>query len=252
MAFVYVPDGFTISDQEFSESKAEQEKVYSVEGGRQADRTYLDPLGHARWDTDYYTLRQAGYTHQAALQEMRVRIREAWQPAPLPPLEAHPPKPATPTPPVVGPGPIPPGAGPVQILKSALLQADAENPSLRITNTRVTDFSLLKRALQIAGDKFAFLGKTATMDGEGKYAPPGFRPRDVEATRPDGQVQTITIVALSMDAVWYLPTMEQLKGLVNSTDGEPGGAGNPARIEPYPINPHDYRWHNPPVRQTDL
>lgn len=103
MSTIFVlPDGFTVTDAEFAESKREQEQVYSQEGGRQAGRTYLDPLGHARWDTDYVTLRMSGYTHQAALQEVRVRIRAAWNP-PLPNSEPHPPVPP--------PTPLPPGTG---------------------------------------------------------------------------------------------------------------------------------------------
>lgn len=102
-----LPDNFTVTDAEFTESKQEQERVYSIEGNRQAGRSYLDGLGHARWDTDYVTMRMAGYTHQAALQEMRVRIREAWTP-PLPPLEQHVPPPNNqPIPPaglLLGPG----------------------------------------------------------------------------------------------------------------------------------------------------
>lgn len=252
MPFVYVPDNFTISDQEFSESKAEQEKVYRDEGGRQADRSYLDALGHARWDTDYYSLRQSGYSHQAAMQEMRVRIREVWRPEALPALESHPPKPVTPLPPTGVPGPIPTAAGALQTIKAALLQADAENPDLKLTNTRASCFQLLHRAAEIAGTRVAFLGKTADMDGDGKYAPPGFQPRVVRGTRPDGQGQDITIVALSMDALWWLPTMQQVKAIVNSTDGETGGAGKPAKFDSYLINPSDYRWHNPPVAQTSV
>lgn len=100
-----IPDNFTISDAEFLQSKQEQEAVYCDEGGRQADRTHVDPLGHARWDTDYVTMRMAGYTHVGALQEMRVRIREAWTP-PLPAVESHVPPPAPPQPTglLVGPG----------------------------------------------------------------------------------------------------------------------------------------------------
>jgi hypothetical protein len=103
MPTFHVPDNFTVTDDEFTESKSEQEKVYRDEGGRQAGRSYLDALGHARWDTDYVTLRMAGYSHQSALQEMRVRIREAWNP-PLPPIEAHVDPPA----PQPGPDPAPP------------------------------------------------------------------------------------------------------------------------------------------------
>ena len=108
MPYIWIPDGFTISDAEFAESKAAQENVYSVEGGRQAGRSYLDPLGHARWDTDYYTLRTQGYSHAAACQEVRCRIREAWSPSPLPAIEAHPPKPVVPIPPVPPPVVLPP------------------------------------------------------------------------------------------------------------------------------------------------
>lgn len=111
MPFIYLPDGFTITDAEFRASKDAQERVYSIEGGRQADRTYLDALGHARWDTDYLTLRMAGYAHEAALQEMRVRIRAAWQPAALPALETSPPTPAMPAPPGQLPIPTPPSTG---------------------------------------------------------------------------------------------------------------------------------------------
>lgn len=99
-----LPDNFHVSDDEFRASKREQELVYRDEGGRQATyRSYVDELGHARWDTDYVTLRMAGYSHPDALQEMRVRIRESWQvngmPAPLPPLESHVPPPQPPVPP---------------------------------------------------------------------------------------------------------------------------------------------------------
>lgn len=84
-----------VTDAEFIESKQAQEQVYGAEGQRPAGATRVDPLGHARWDTDYYTLRAAGYAHPTALQEMRCRIREAWVP-PLPALEPHPPVPGPP------------------------------------------------------------------------------------------------------------------------------------------------------------
>lgn len=101
MPTFHLPDDFTVTDEEFRASKLAQEAVYRDEGGRQAERTYLDALGHARWDTDYVTLRMAGYSHPGALQEMRVRIREAWLPSPLPALEPHVPPPAPPPPPPV-------------------------------------------------------------------------------------------------------------------------------------------------------
>lgn len=107
MGYIYIPENFTITDEEFLQAKQAQERVYRDEGGRQADRTYLDPLGHARWDTDYYTLRTRGYAHQAALQEMRCRIREAWQPSPLPALETRPPVPAPFQPPAPPAPPVP-------------------------------------------------------------------------------------------------------------------------------------------------
>lgn len=102
--------GFTITDAEFTASKADQERVYSIEGNRQAGHSYLDALGHARWDTDYYTLRAGGWAHEAALQEVRCRIREAWTP-PLPAVEPHP------EPPVPQPGPTPPPSGDVPGVK---------------------------------------------------------------------------------------------------------------------------------------
>lgn len=108
--YFYLPDGFTVSDAEFIESKQTQEAVYRDEGKRQAGyASYVDQLGHARWDTDYVTLRMAGYTHEAAMQEMRIRIRAAWQP-PLPNSEPHPPVPVTPPPPNVQSG-VPVGKG---------------------------------------------------------------------------------------------------------------------------------------------
>lgn len=102
----------TITDAEFTASKRSQEAVYRDEGGRQADRSYLDPLGHARWDTDYYTLRRNGYAHDAALIEVRCRIREAWSPSPLPAVEPHPEPPVivAPPPPVVTPPVVTPPA----------------------------------------------------------------------------------------------------------------------------------------------
>lgn len=65
-----------ITDQEFTESKQDQETLYRAELQRPPGTSYLDPLGHARWDTDYYTLRERDrFPHLAALREVRRRIR---------------------------------------------------------------------------------------------------------------------------------------------------------------------------------
>jgi hypothetical protein len=106
MPWQWIPDGFTITDVEFASSKNSQETVYRDEGKRQNLGSYLNALGHARWDTDYLTLRQAGYSHDAACQEVRCRIREAWSP-PLPAVEPHPQVPVPPVPPQPPP-PLPP------------------------------------------------------------------------------------------------------------------------------------------------
>lgn len=238
-----IPDNFTVSDDEFRASKQAQERVYSLEGGRQASSTYLDPLGHARWDTDYVTMRMAGYTHEQALQEMRVRIRESWRPSPLPATEEHV---------VVAPPPVvvPPGASALDRLRAAIRHANDLRPELAVVNRKASCFQLLHLAMSFLGPDFAYVGKTPDMDGDGKYAPEGFRPFATSGTRPDGQSQAFSVVALSMDAVWYLPERQQFKAIQNSTDGEPGGAGRPAQLNPYLIAAADYRWHNPPVAQA--
>lgn len=257
MPLFNLPDNFTVSDAEFLESKQAQEAVYRDEGGRQAGyASYVDPLGHARWDTDYVTLRMAGYTHSQALQEMRVRIREAWRPSPLPATEPH--VVLTPQhPPSIPNVPVPgTPTAPLDRLRAALLEADRHDPMLKVLNTIVSCGTLLQRTLAIAGPEFAFIGKTATMDGS-KWIPANFVPRLVHCTRPDGQLQDVEIVGIGMDACWHLPTMKQYKVLVNSTDGEiaDGGKGGPAQLTPYPIDEfkdgaRQYRWHNPPIPQT--
>lgn len=142
-------------------------------------------------------------------------------------------------------------------ITAAARQADSEHPDYKIVNTKVTCFALLKRALQLAGPDFAFVGKTENMDGSGKYTPPGFQPFTVKLPREDGQLQEVTITAVSMDACWHMPSGTQIKVIVNSTDGEiaEGGSGKPARLDSYPIEEfkdgkRQYRWHNPPVSQT--
>lgn len=243
-----IPDNFTITDAEFAEQDTNQQAVYRDEGGRQSDRTYVDALGRGRWTTDYITLRFAGYTHQQAMQEVRVRIRENWGGGPLPAKEQHVTLPHPVTPPPAHP---PASTAPLDVLRAAVRQADHEQPDLRVRNTRVTCFELLQRALAVAGPEWAFVGKTADMDGSGKYAPSTFKTFSVELARPDGQRQVVTIVGVSIDAVYHVPTRTQYKALVNSTDGETGegGQGKPAGLDSYPIDPANYRWHNPPVTQ---
>lgn len=138
------------------------------------------------------------------------------------------------------------------IIRPFLFAADAEQPHLKQINTKSSCFQLLVITKEKAGPEWAFIGKTATMDGDGKYTPGGFVAFTAELKREDGERQTVQIVAVSMDALWHLPTMRQVKVIVNSTDGEPGGEGKPARMEPYEIErvkdgQTQYRWHNPPV-----
>lgn len=142
---------------------------------------------------------------------------------------------------------------PAQIIKPFLTQVDRERPDLRITNTALSCFELLKRTLYFAGSDWAFVGKTENMDG-GKVYPPEFRPIELDLIRPDGQKQTVQIVGLSMDAAWHIPTMTQVKVIANSSandDPRPEIHG-PARLDPYEIPPKDYRWHNPPISQLLL
>ena len=94
-----------ISDQEFSESVANRERMYRVELGRppyaadHPDATAVDTLGRGRWPVEYLTARQRGYSHTDAMQAERVGIRKA---AGLQATEAMP------APPVVAPVEPPP------------------------------------------------------------------------------------------------------------------------------------------------
>lgn len=135
-----------------------------------------------------------------------------------------------------------------------LLSADAQHPEYRIINTKPACFELLKLTLKKAGPDWGFIGKTATMDGDGKYAPAGFVPLEMDLLRPDDQLQRVTIVALSMDACWHIPTRTQIKVIVNSTandDPRPEIHG-PAKLTPYEIEPEYYRWHNPIITQAHV
>lgn len=131
-----------------------------------------------------------------------------------------------------------------------LLEADRRHPELKTINTAESCFELLQLTIALAGPDWAFVGKTTTMDGAG-VAPPGFSPIALTLTRPDGQRQTVQITKLGMDAAWHLPSRRQIKVIANSSandDPDPGIHG-PARLAPYEIDPHDYRWHNPPIPQ---
>jgi hypothetical protein len=140
---------------------------------------------------------------------------------------------------------------PSQIIDPFLRQADREHPDLAQTNTKVSCFALLKRTLELAGPDWYFLGKTDNMDGDGKYAPPGFSPFNITLTRPDGELQDVHIVAVSMDAAFHRPSGTQVKVIAFSTANEPGPwEHGPAHLTPYEIDPQYYRWHNPPVAQT--
>jgi hypothetical protein len=110
--------------------------------------------------------------------------------------------------------------------------------------------------LALAGPDFAFVGKSASMDGS-KFRPAWFTPHIVSCVRPDGQAEDVMIAGVGMDAAWHLPSMTQVKVIVNSTDGElaDGGKGGPAQLTPYVIDrvkdgQVQYRWHNPPIAQN--
>lgn len=143
----------------------------------------------------------------------------------------------------------------VDVIREAARQVDQRDPSRLIRNLKGDCWQVLSEAVKIAGPEYAFVGKTSTMDGDGKITPLGFSPISMTIARDDGERVGITIVALSMDAVWHLPSMKQIKVIVNSTDGEiaAGGRGNPARLDSYEIEEfkadgsRQYRWHNPPI-----
>lgn len=131
-----------------------------------------------------------------------------------------------------------------------LLEADRRRPHLKIVNTAYSCFELLQLTLALAGPEWSFIGKTRDKDSA-SVQPSGFVPFDTELTRPDGQRQHVTIVGVSMDAAWHVPSHTQIKVIANSSandDANPSIHG-PARLTPYPIAAEHYRWHNPPVRQ---
>lgn len=131
-----------------------------------------------------------------------------------------------------------------------LEEADRRRPDLKGTNTAETCFKLLQLTLALAGPDWAFVGKTSDMDGASVH-PNGFTPLTMSLMRPDGQQQTVTITGLSMDAAWHVPTHRQVKVIANSSanDDPDVNIHGPARLTPYPIDPQNYRWHNPPIPQ---
>lgn len=66
-----------ISDKEFEAAFEDLDEIYEKHLKRAAMITHVDPLGIARWTTDYYTLRVAGISHEGALKERRRRIFSA-------------------------------------------------------------------------------------------------------------------------------------------------------------------------------
>lgn len=133
-----------------------------------------------------------------------------------------------------------------------LLEADRRKPHLKIENTEASCFELLSLTLQLGGPEWAYVGKTRDMDGA-SVTPAGFTPFDIALPRSDGQLQTVRIAGLGMDAAWHTPSQRQVKVIANSTANElPVGdpRRGPAKLTPYPIAPEHYRWHNPPVAQS--
>ncbi|MEO8680390.1 MAG: hypothetical protein ABI665_15165 [Vicinamibacterales bacterium] len=132
-----------------------------------------------------------------------------------------------------------------------LQAADRERPDLKSINTAQSCFALLRLTLAKAGPDWGFVGKTDTMD-DGKFTPPDFRPRAMRLQRPDGELETVQIVGLSMDAAWHGPSHRQIKVIANSSandDPRPEIHG-PAQLTPYEIDPQWYRWHNPLIAQS--
>ena len=137
-------------------------------------------------------------------------------------------------------------------IRPFLLRVIELRPQRWAENTYQSCAEILTLTLSLAGPEWAFVGKTADADGRSEQ-PPGFVPFDVSLMRPDGQSQTIRIVGVSHDAAWHVPSGRQVKVIVNSaanSDDRPEIHG-PARIGGDVIPVADYRWHNPPVPQTN-
>lgn len=146
---------------------------------------------------------------------------------------------------------------PADLIRPFLKVADGLKPHLRTTNTTPACFELLQDTLEFAagaGYNFQFIGKSSRRDGGG-YRPVWFAPVIVECRRPDGQTENVLIDMLSMDAAWHVPTMRQVKVIVNSTANEDANPAihGPAQLTSYDISPKtsggesQYRWHNPPI-----
>lgn len=132
-----------------------------------------------------------------------------------------------------------------------LLEADRQRPHLRTNNTAGSCFELLALTLSLAGPDWAYIAKVQGMDGAA-VTPAGFKPFNSSLVRPDGELQTVRITGLGMDAAWHVPSKRQVKVIANSSandDPNPAIHG-PAKLTPYPIDPAHYRWHNPPVSQA--
>ncbi len=146
---------------------------------------------------------------------------------------------------------------PAQIIAPFLIAANNQRPDLAQTNTIVSCMELIHLTIQRANDAnpvpaWAYVGKSSAMDG-GMARPAWFTPVSLSLQRPDGQMQGVLIDGLSMDSLWYLPTMTQVKVIAFSTANEPGDwEHGPAKLTPYDIDEfkngaRQYRWHNPPI-----
>jgi hypothetical protein len=134
-------------------------------------------------------------------------------------------------------------------------QAIAEQPRVWDQNTYESCWRILDRAIALGdaasgGAVWAFIGKTSAESG---YTPAGFQPLSVRVARPDGQTETVQITQVGHDGVWHVPTLRQLKVIVNSaanSDTRPeihGPAQRGGEVPNNLIDPANYRYQNPPI-----
>lgn len=149
------------------------------------------------------------------------------------------------------------------LLRPFVDRAFRERPDLVQANVTKSCGQLTQMAVNYANADagriiFAFVGKHDP--SESGWMPEGFVPFSTTVSRPDGQAEGISIIKVSQDAVWHLPTMQQVKAIVNSTaneDPRPEIHG-PASPQGYDINPvgedghPQYRYTNPPVDPVTL
>lgn len=136
-------------------------------------------------------------------------------------------------------------------------RAFRERPDLVQQNVSRSCGLLLQLAIGYANAEagqriFAYVGKHEP--GESGWIPDGFVPFTATVVRPDGQTESISIVKVSQDSCWYLPTRQQVKAIPNSSaneDPRPEIHG-PAQPTSYDIEPENYRYTNPPVDVVTL